>query len=143
MAGGTQLNDDGMITDINVTPLVDIMLVLLIIFMLTANVIARASIEVDLPEAATGKGVEPTTVALTLTESGELYLNGERIEHERLRETLEGLAAADEKTQAIIAADRKVEHGSVVRLIDDVRLAGIYRFALNVDMAPVEESKLQ
>ena len=53
MAGGAKLDDDGIITDINVTPLVDIMLVLLIIFMLTANLIANPSIEVQLPEAPT------------------------------------------------------------------------------------------
>ena len=61
MSGGAQFDDGEMITDINVTPLVDIMLVLLIIFMLTANLIVAPSIKVDLPKAATGEGTAPST----------------------------------------------------------------------------------
>ena len=76
MAGGTSEDSDDIITAINVTPLVDIMLVLLIIFMLTANLIDSQAIKVDLPEASTGEATEPTTVGLTLTEDGSIYLNG-------------------------------------------------------------------
>ena len=88
MAASTPSGDDEMITGINVTPLVDIILVLLIIFMVTANLINRPSIEVDLPQAATGEGAEPTTVALTLTEEGALFLNGTATDEARLRPTL-------------------------------------------------------
>ncbi|MDB4981431.1 MAG: Biopolymer transport protein ExbD/TolR, partial [Myxococcales bacterium] len=66
----------GIIADINVTPLVDIMLVLLIIFMLTANLIAKQAIEVELPRASQSTGLPPTTLAVTLTREGNLYLNG-------------------------------------------------------------------
>ncbi len=76
MAGGSSPEDGDIITDINVTPLVDIMLVLLIIFMLTANIINTPSIEVNLPEASTGEGTEPTVLSLTLSANGTLYLNG-------------------------------------------------------------------
>ena len=63
-------NDDDVIADINVTPLVDIMLVLLIIFMLTANLIAKQAIEVELPKAAQGSTPPATTLAITLTRAG-------------------------------------------------------------------------
>ncbi len=57
----------------NVVPLVDVTLVVLIIFMLSANLIARQAIQVELPEAATGDATEPTTIALTLTKDGQLF----------------------------------------------------------------------
>ena len=84
MAGGASADDDDIITDINVTPLVDIMLVLLIIFMLTANLIDNPAIEVDLPEASTGEASEPTTVGLVLTKDGTIYLNGSPTDEEPL-----------------------------------------------------------
>ena len=74
MAGGARKR--GIISDINVTPLVDIMLVLLIIFMLTANLIAKQAIEVELPRASQSTALPATTLAVTLTREGALYLNG-------------------------------------------------------------------
>ncbi len=136
MAGGAQLSDGEMITEINVTPLVDIILVLLIIFMLTANLIARPSIEVELPAASTGEGTEPTTLALTLTRTGELFLNGAPTDEAALRAYIPDVLARDAKLQAIIAADRQVSHGAVVQLIDLVRQLGVYKFALNIDPEP-------
>lgn len=138
MAGGAPIDQDEMITGINVTPLVDIILVLLIIFMLTASIIANPAIEVELPEASTGEGIEPTTLALTLTKDGELYLNGTLTDPESLAAYLPEVAQSDAKAQAIIAADQEVSHGRVIWLIDMVRRAGIFKFAINIDpaMAP-------
>ena len=133
MAGGALKDPEDMITDINVTPLVDIILVLLIIFMLTANLIATPSIEVDLPEAATGEGIEPTTLAITIMEGGDLFLNGVPTTEESLRDYLPEVVETDPKAQAVIAADKSVSHGAVVRIIDLVRRGGIFRFAINID----------
>ena len=137
MAGGAQTDSDDMITSINVTPLVDIILVLLIIFMLTANIIMSPAIEVELPQAATGEGTEPTTLALTLKKTGELYLNGQLTDEARLAAYVPEVVANDPKTQAIIAADKEVSHGAVIRLIDLVRQKGVYKFALNIDPTPL------
>ncbi len=135
MAAAPQ-SDEEMITGINVTPLVDIILVLLIIFMLTANIIMAPAIEVELPQAATGEGTEPTTLALTLKKTGELYLNGQVTDETRLAAYIPALVASDPKTQAIIAADKEVSHGAVIHLIDLIRQKGIYKFALNIDPEP-------
>lgn len=136
MAGGIIGDDEEMITNLNVVPLVDIVLVLLIIFMLTANIIAAQAIEVNLPEASTGEGTEPTVVALTLTDGGELYLNGNPTDSEGLKDYLPGVVKDDPEVQAIIAADKSVSHGRVIGLIDLIRTLGIYKFALNIDPAP-------
>src|SRR5215212_10838050 len=82
MAGGASAFEDDdagrMITEINVTPLVDITLVLLIIFMVTTTYIVNPTIKIDLPKAASGSEQARTTLALTVTKEGTLFLNGER-----------------------------------------------------------------
>jgi biopolymer transport protein TolR len=135
MAGKATESDD-MITEINVVPLVDIVLVVLIIFMLTANLIAAQSIKVDLPEASTGEAAEPTTVALLLSKDGSLYMNGAPTDEAALRAYIPGVIKSDPKAQAIIAADKEVSHGAVIHVIDVVRSSGIYKFALNIDPIP-------
>ena len=140
MAGGAR-RGGGIITDINVTPLVDIMLVLLIIFMLTANLIARQAIEVELPKAAQGSTPTPTTVAVTLTREGVLHLNGKRVSAAGLRKAVAEAVAADPKTQAIIAADRLTSHGRVVWVIDLVKGLGVATFAINIDPAALVAPK--
>ena len=123
----------GIITDINVTPLVDIMLVLLIIFMLTANLIAKQAIEVELPRASQSTSVNPTTLAITLTHDGALYLNGKRTTPAGLREAVRAAVAADAKTQTIIAGDKAVSHGRVVWVLDVVKSLGVASFAIQID----------
>jgi len=134
-ASGYGSDDDAgrMIVDINVTPLVDITLVLLIIFMVTASLIVNPAIKVDLPKAASGTEQVKTTLALTLTKDGELYLNGERSSDEAVVKYIGGELPKNPELQAIIAADRSVSHGDVVHVIDLVKRTGVHRFAINID----------
>jgi biopolymer transport protein ExbD len=120
------------ISGINVTPLVDITLVLLIIFMVTATVIVNAGIKVDLPKAASGSDQAKTTLALTMTMDGALYLNGEKSSDEAVAAFIARSLAATPDLQAVIAADRVVPHGQVVHVIDLVKRAGVRRFAISV-----------
>jgi biopolymer transport protein ExbD len=124
-----------MITDINVTPLVDITLVLLIIFMVTTTYIVNPTIKVELPKASSGSEQARTTLALTLTKDGALYLNGERSDDAGVLRSIATDLPKNPDLQAIIAADKVVPHGSVVHLIDLVKRAGVRKFAINVDMA--------
>jgi biopolymer transport protein ExbD len=123
----------GIITDINVTPLVDIMLVLLIIFMLTAHVIARQAIEVKLPKAASGGTITPTTLGVTLTREGRLSLNGTEVTPDALRDAVRDAVAKDPKTQVIVAGDKDVSHGRVVWVLDLVKSLGVTSFAIQID----------
>ena len=133
----------GLITDINVTPLVDIMLVLLIIFMLTAHLIARQVIEVQLPKAAQATAVSPTTLAVTLTREGRMFLNGVPTKPDALRAAIQVSVAKDAKTQVIVAGDKNVSHGRVVWVLDLVKSLGVTSFAIQIDpaglLAPVLE----
>jgi biopolymer transport protein ExbD len=117
-----------------VTPLVDIMLVLLITFMLTAHVIARQAIEVKLPKAATGAAV-PTTLAVTLTREGRLFINGSQVTPEALRQAVRAAVSKDPKAQVIIAGDKNVSHGRVVWVLDVVKALGVTSFAIQIDPA--------
>lgn len=123
----------GIIAEINVTPLVDIMLVLLIIFMLTANLIAKQAIEVELPRASQSTSLNPTTLAITLTRDGSLYLNGKPTTPVALREAVQASVAKDPKTQAIISGDKSVSHGRVVWVLDVVKSLGVASFAIQID----------
>jgi biopolymer transport protein TolR len=122
-----------MIVDINVTPLVDITLVLLIVFMVTAAYIVNPAIKVDLPRAASGTEQTRTVLALTLMKDGALYLNGERSNDDAVTHAIGNELPRNPELQAIIAADRAVPHGDVVHLIDLVKRAGVRRFAIDVD----------
>ena len=136
MAGGAYPDDEdagGIISEINVTPLVDITLVLLIIFMVTARFIVNKAISVKMPKAVSGEQVK-TTLGLTLDAAHVLYLNGERMEdRQRVSEYVTRAAQANPEIQAVITADRTVPHGEVISLIDLVKLAGVKNFALTVE----------
>ena len=140
MAGGgsRQQDDGGVISDINVTPLVDITLVLLIIMMVAAPIIANnPSIKVELPKAATGDETQKTTLALTLarapTGGYDIYANGDKIDEVRLRSMLPALVAKNPELQVIIAADKSIAYGDVVHIVDLVKALGVHKFALNTD----------
>jgi biopolymer transport protein TolR len=133
MAGGARRR--GIIAEINVTPLVDIMLVLLIVFMLTAHLIAKQAIEVELPRAAQSTAAQPTTLAITLTHEGQMFLNGEAVTPAALREAVRAAVAADPRTQALIAGDKSVSHGRVVWVLDLVKSLGVTSFAIQIDPA--------
>ncbi len=136
MAGGTQ-DEDGEITGINVTPLVDIVLVLLIIFMVTANFITRESKEVDLPSAAVAEAVLPESVNLVMDKTGKIFFDGEEVDDATLRLRLRAARTKNKEVRAMIAADKTLEYGKVMMLIDTVNIEGIAKFALNIQrMAP-------
>jgi biopolymer transport protein ExbD len=125
-------DDDEAITGINVTPLVDITLVLLIIFMVTTSYIVKAAIEIDLPKAATGHETKPTTLAITLTWQGDLYLNERPTSTEALAAHVCQALHRDANLQALISADTELSYGRVVWLIDLIKQLGVRRYALNV-----------
>lgn len=139
-AGSTSLGpgsqDEGseLITEINVTPMVDVMLVLLIIVMVTATFIARSSIKVELPKASKAEPVVQSTVGLTLKADGGLLLNDRSVGERELYAYLQREVRARRDLQVIIAGDAAVPHGRVVRAIDILRRAGVTKFAINVQV---------
>jgi biopolymer transport protein TolR len=128
-----QGDDDDAITSINVTPLVDITLVLLIIFMMTASYIVTPAIKIELPKAASADTVVQSMLALVLTREGDLFLNNARATDEQLRAFIRKERSDNKELEAVIAADASVRHGRVVQLIDLIKSEGVVKFAINTE----------
>jgi biopolymer transport protein ExbD len=133
MAGGTADNDEEGITGINVTPLVDITLVLLIIFMVTASYIVKETIEVELPRAAHGGETVQKTFAVLVTRDGKTFLNGVPVDDGALVAEVQRARSAGEDVQAIVGADKNATHGAVTHLLDVLKGAGVTKFAIQIE----------
>jgi biopolymer transport protein ExbD len=133
MAGGGDTQDDESITGINVTPLVDITLVLLIIFMVTATYIVKETIEVELPRAAHGGETVQRTFAVVITREGQLYVNGLLTDDAGLVAAVQKAKEQGEDVQAIIGADKAASHGSVTHVLDQLKGAGVVKFAIQIE----------
>lgn len=131
-------DDDEGIVGINITPFVDIILVVLIIFMVTTSYIVKKSIKVELPEAATGEAVSADqTIAIQLDAAGALTVEGEASSLDglraRVRSAKSEVASSGGAVVCLIGADKGTAHGKVVEVIDLVRQEGVARFAINID----------
>jgi biopolymer transport protein ExbD len=133
MAGKLADDDSSLMADINVTPFVDVVLVLLVILMVTSTQIVRASLHVDLPQAAAAGDSVESTVNIVITKDGQYYLDGVMVQDVEIVARLQREHALHPKLQAVIAADRGCIYASVVHIIDLVKSNGVKSFALNVD----------
>lgn len=127
-----QNDSDDEITGINVTPLVDIVLVLLIIFMVTANFIVRETKEVDLPKAAKSGETVQGIVNVVLDKEGKLFFDGTEVNEDELKSRISEAMKKEKEPRAIITADKTLTYGEVMKLIDLVQVQGIAKFALNI-----------
>lgn len=125
--------EEGLISEINVTPFVDVVLVLLVIFIVTAPAMVKETLGIKLPKAASADGSALETLGIAVTRQGQILLNGTIATEEALTESVRAAVARNPESQAIIAADSDARHADVVRAIDLVKRAGLNRFALQVD----------
>ena len=131
-----RISDDGdPISEINVVPLVDIVLVVLIIFMVTAPMFMKPSINVNLPKAANGEQSVPSQLQISIRKDGSTNLNGSNVEEGAIQSKAQELVGKNPDIQAIISADQDTPHGKVVHIIDIVKGAGVKKFAISIDKA--------
>src|SRR5215471_10850975 len=123
-------DSDEMITTINVTPLVDITLVLLIILMITASYVASKAIPLDLPKGATAE-TTPVTLSVSIDKDGKTFLEAAPIDDDGLRA----------RVRAVRAADGRAAHSHVVHVMDLLRREEVTKFAINVDPEDVAAPK--
>ncbi len=138
MAGGAQDSSDEGITGINVTPLVDITLVLLIIFIVTAKIIVTQTLPMDLPKAASGSE-QQMIFAVELSATGETAVDSKRVPNEDAILPLAREAhAKNAELRAVIKADAAVTHGRVIHVLDLLKQAHVSKIAFAVTpTAPV------
>jgi len=123
-------SDDDLKAEINVTPLVDVVLVLLIIFMVVTPLM-RQEVAVDLPIASTGTAAEQKDqVTLTLAADGRVLVNGSEIPADQVVPRLSAIYESRADKTIFLEADRSHSHGRIVDLMDDCRAAGIVRIGM-------------
>ncbi|MFT3773689.1 MAG: biopolymer transporter ExbD [Minicystis sp.] len=123
----------GGIVGINVTPMVDVVLVLLVIMMVSATYIVSQSLKVELPKTASSDESVSTVAAVTITKEGKLYFNNESVDEPALIHKLRGARAGGAEVNLVVTADQAALHGSVVHIIDLAKVEGITKFAINVE----------
>ena len=120
------------LSDINVTPLVDVMLVLLIIFMITAPALFRELV-VNLPKSAVGQGQVQEGIVITLTQAGSIDIDHERVEAAQFGARLAAALARKGNVSVFVQADERVPYGQVVDLVGQAKAAGVERVGLVVE----------
>jgi biopolymer transport protein TolR len=132
MAGGSAFYKDGdtdAIVDINVTPMVDVMLVLLVIFMVTAPLIAARGISVNVPTTSSGDPAA-SPLQVSLRADGALFVNGKQFDEAAASVELARLATGNPDLKAIVSADSAIPYGDAMRIINLVKAAGISKLTL-------------
>ncbi len=128
----TVSDGDGPITAINVTPFVDIILVVLIIFMATAPMIAKRAMQVDVPKAAHHERAATDAKQIVYNAKKEILIEGQRVSLDELSRILSLGVKADPDLHVTLSADKVIPYGEIVSLLDQVRGAGVKRIGLEV-----------
>ncbi len=133
MAGSTSNGGGGPIVGINVTPMVDVVLVLLVIMMVSATYIVQQSLKVELPKTATSDEAATSPAAVTITRDGAFLYGGAPVDERDLVAHLHAAVQANPDVNLVVTADDHAFHGTVVHVIDLAKVEGISKFAINVD----------
>ena len=123
------------IAAINVTPLVDVVLVLLVILMVASTYIVAQTLKVQLPRAKSTDGTADKPTKVEILKGGSLRWNEEPIAESELAGKLKEAVEADAEMSLVVSADREVMHGNVVHVLDMAKLAGVTKFAINVQQS--------
>lgn len=121
------------IHDINITPFVDVVLVLLVIFMVTAPMMMKDVIGLKLPKAASADAQNQGPLSISVTSGGQLLYFGELIDETVLRQKISEEVSKNSEVQAIVSADGEARHQDVVRALDLLKTQGVQNFAIQVE----------
>ncbi len=122
----------GAISGINVTPLVDVVLVLLIILMVASTYIVAQTLKVQLPKAHSSDGTADKPSTITVMKTGGLRWNEADVTEDQANKELKAAVAGNPDLNLVVSADKECQHGMVVHVLDMAKLAGVTKFAINV-----------
>lgn len=131
--GGGRGKRAGMIVGINVTPMVDVVLVLLVIMMVSATYVVAQSLNVDLPTSASSDSAAPSTAIVSVQPGGVLLFNDQPVTEAQFSQRLRTAAAGNPELTLVISGDRAAEHGAIVHVMDLARHEHVTRFAVQVE----------
>ena len=123
------------IAAINVTPLVDVVLVLLVILMVASTYIVAQTLKVQLPRAKSTDGTADKPTKVEILKDGRLRWNEVDTPESALADKMKAAVAADPDVSLVVSADKEVQHGNVVHILDLAKLAGVTKFAINVQQS--------
>jgi biopolymer transport protein ExbD len=123
------------IAAINVTPLVDVVLVLLVILMVASTYIVAQTLKVHLPKARVSDGTADKPNTVQLLKTGELRWNEQPVKEPELDKLIRAAVAADPEISLVVSADQDALHGQVVHVMDLAKIAGVTKFAINIMQA--------
>lgn len=126
-------SQEEILSEINVVPLVDVILVVLIIFMVTAPVIMKPSIRVNLPKAGSGDVTKPSKLNIVIKSDGKVNLDGQPVDEAQIKKIAAEELQLNPDVQAIISADKDVAHGLVVSVLDIIKSTGVKKFAISIN----------
>lgn len=122
------------VMDIDLTPMLDVVFIMLIFFIVTASFIKETGIEVNRPEAETSQPQESVTILIAVSASNEIWIDRRRVDSRSVRANVERLRAENPKGAVVVQADNKSHTETVAQVIDAVRAAGVY----DVTLATIE-----
>ncbi len=125
-------DDSSLMSSINITPFVDVVLVLLVIFMVTAPMLMKDIIDLNLPKAKSGDGSQVETLGIAINKDGNILINGQIADEAALESAAKSALQKNPDAQAIISADQEVIYGRVVKAIDILKTAGLNKFAVQI-----------
>jgi len=137
--GGSSLDSEdadssgGLMSQINITPFVDVVLVLLVIFMVTAPMLVKDILDIRLPKVSSGSGSLSETLGVAINRNGNILLNGMITDEEQLAAKVRDSYKANPEVQAVISADVEVAYGKVATVIDIIKSNGIEKFAVQIE----------
>lgn len=124
-----------LVSDINITPFTDVILVLLVIFMITTPLISEANIKINLPEAKSGESAgkgRPTQAEITITAEGAVHLNGKRVTRKELKEQVAAMHDNNPGLSVTVRSDKSVKFQEIVKVLDPLAEIGITRLNIAV-----------
>ncbi len=117
-------SDDTSASEINISPLIDVVFILLIFFIVTTVFVDEAGVDVNKPRAATAEDLEKNSILIAVTANGQVYQGGRSIGVTGVRSVVAALLEVNEETPVIIQGDTDANHGTIVKVIDAATLAG-------------------
>ncbi len=133
MAMGSSKDEDGVISDINITPMVDIMLVLLVIFIVTANFLKKESLNINLPKVAAADANIKESKQVAVTKEGKFFLEGTAVTEDALVHEITREIKFRPNMRVTLSADESLSYGTVSRVMGILRRCGVTRMALSVN----------
>jgi biopolymer transport protein ExbD len=126
--GGTEVDDED--NEINLTPMLDVVFIMLIFFIVTASFIKEAGIDVNRPDAPTSEKIEDANILIAISSNDEIWMDRRLIDPRAVRANIERLHAENPKGSVVIQADKKSTNNMLVQVMDAARSAGVFNVSI-------------